>query len=115
MKAKRTNTNAIKGNKMASMQERKTYKAWGDPIHVRISAKKKSRAHTEDGIKVFKKYCVGERCSKIEIVANRNTVLNKGDECQVCFSEFFDKFRLSNNKSDFNASYESSISTKVAF
>ena len=28
MKAKRTNTNAIKGNKMASMQERKTYKAW---------------------------------------------------------------------------------------
>ena len=85
MKAKRTNTNAIKGNKMASMQERKTYKAWGDPIHVRISSRRKSRAYKEDGIKVFKKCCCGKICSKKK-PSERNVVPKVGEECHACYT-----------------------------
>lgn len=86
MKAKRMNTNAIKGNKMATIAERKTFKVWKERVHVKITERKKEYISKEDGTKIFKRCCVGKICAKKK-PADRNVVPKVGEECHRCYTQ----------------------------
>jgi hypothetical protein len=116
MKAKRMNTNAIKGNKMTTMQETRKFKVWKEKLHVQIDTRRKSTKQKKElgDTKVKNKYCQGELCMKKK-QDTRNVVDSKGEECKACYAEEFNKMRIGRAQYDISIPLEYSIASKVAF
>jgi len=69
------------------MADRKTYKAWGETVHVKINTNKKNSAQAKEqnGTKIFNRYCEGRLCLDKKR-GDRNIVNRKGQECHGCYT-----------------------------
>tara|TARA_R110000868_G_scaffold112527_2_gene302993 strand:- start:20216 stop:20587 length:372 start_codon:yes stop_codon:yes gene_type:complete len=123
MKAKRINTNAIKGNTMTKIKikdekfqkmDSKNYQAWKKTPHIAIDTRKKTSAQEKrrEDTKVFNRYCEGDLCKTKQV---KNIVDNKGEECKACYAEEFNKMRIGKAQNDIRIPLEYSIASKVAF
>lgn len=108
MKAKRMNTNAIKGNKMAGRK----YNVWGQRIHVETDTRKKTTTQEKKrrDVRTSSIYCSGEGCKSKSV---KNPVEKSGDECKVCYSEVFNNMRIGRAKNDIRLPMDYNIGARV--